>query len=237
MCYNLSMVPIIEIKNLFTKFGSQIIHNNISLKIMPGEIVALMGYSGSGKSTLLDFIINNREARKNCSGEIFWMGEEWDELKVPFRIGFSFQNGGLLADCTTAENIAMPLKYVLNLPRALSLELAWAAMQVVDLKHDCFYKYPHMLSGGMLKRCSIARAIVLDQDLILLDEPLSGLDPPTGANLMEMIRGLGKTVVCITHHYMRADRYLILQNGSILQGTEEEIMKDPLGKQFLHPPV
>ena len=229
------MTVIIEIKDLFTKFGNQLVHNNISFKIMQGELIALMGYSGSGKSTLLDFIINNEIARKSSKGEIFWMGKEWDDSKVPFRIGFSFQNGGLMANYTTLENIAMPLEYVSNLPKPIALELAWAAMQVVDLKKDAIYKYPDMISGGMLKRCSIARAIALDQELILLDEPLSGLDPPTGKNLMELVRSLRKTIICITHQYVKADRYFILHNGSMLQGTEKELNKDPFARQFLSP--
>ena len=200
---------------------------------MKGELIALMGYSGSGKSTIVDFIINNKEASKNSKGELLWLGEKWDNLKVPFRIGFAFQNGGLLAEYTVAENIAMPLEYVSNLSKELSIELAWAAMQAVGLRKDSFNKYPNMLSGGMLKRCSIARAIVLDQDLIILDEPLSGLDLPTGKNLMELIRGLGKTVLCITHHFIKADRYFILHNGAMLQGTEGELRSDTLGREFL----
>jgi len=227
------MEALIEVKNLYTSFGTQIVHDNISFKIEKGELIALMGPSGSGKSSLIDFIIHNPEMKKNSRGKLLWCGQGWDEEKVPFRIGFAFQNGGLIAEYTIAENIAMPLEYVSSLSKELSMELAWAAMQVVGLDKNAFYKYPHMISGGMLKRCAIARAIVLDQDLIILDEPLSGLDGPTGKKLMELIRGLGKTVLCITHHFIKADRYFILCNGSMLQGTEEELKKDPFAAEFL----
>ena len=165
------------------------------------------------------------------------MGEEWDNALVPFRIGFAFQNGGLMSHYTTAENIAMPLEYVSDLPHDLAMDISWAAMQAVDLNREAFSKYPHMISGGMLKRCSIARAIILDQDLIILDEPLSGLDPPTAKNLMNLIKNLGKTVMCISHQFIKADRYFVLHNGSMLQGTEEELLKDPLGREFLSPYV
>jgi phospholipid/cholesterol/gamma-HCH transport system ATP-binding protein len=225
---------LLEIKHLTTKFGDKIVHKDISVGFKQGELILLMGGSGSGKSTFVDFMIDT-ENQPQFNGKMLWNGQEWDRLDIGYRIGFAPQNGGLLQAYTVGENIAMPLEYSQDLPRELCLEIAWANMKALSLDASVFYKYPSMLSGGMLRRASIARAISLDQEVLILDEPLSGLDPINCARTVELIKSFlpNKTIICITHHFIKADRYAILIKGQLFVGTLEEIRDNPATAKFI----
>lgn len=225
---------ILEIKNLTTRFGSKIVHNNLNLEVRKGELLVLLGGSGSGKSTLIEFITDT-EHSECFEGTIYWDKKEWDKSDIAYKIGLATQNGGFLRDYTVAENIAMPLEYVAKLPRSVSLELAWANMQLLGLDKNVFHQYPYMLSGGMMRRASIARSIVLNQELVILDEPLAGLDPINCARMTELIRALtpSKTVICVTHQFIKADRYALLEDGQIIVGTVEDIKKNEYGQEFM----
>jgi phospholipid/cholesterol/gamma-HCH transport system ATP-binding protein len=225
---------ILKIKDLTTKFGDKVVHNKLNLEVKKGELLVLLGGSGSGKSTLIDYI-TDVENDPCFSGKIYWNGKRWDKSDIAYKVGFAPQNGGFFRDYTVGQNIAMPLEYVAKLPRQMSLELAWANMQLLGLDRTVFHQYPYMLSGGMIRRASIARAIVLNQELVILDEPLAGLDPINCTKMIDLIRGLipGKTVICVTHQFIKADRYALLRDGSLVTGSIEDIKKDKYGAEFM----
>jgi phospholipid/cholesterol/gamma-HCH transport system ATP-binding protein len=225
---------ILSIKNLTTSFQGRVVHNNISIDFPENKITLIMGGSGAGKSTLLDFIINP-EDRDCYAGELLWNGKPWDRSDIAYKIGYAPQLGGFLLDKTVAENISMPVEYVLGIDPYTALEMAWSYMQLIGLGPEVFKMFPNMLSGGMLRRASIARALILDQEVIILDEPLSGLDPINCRMLVQVIKKLAvnRTIIIITHHLIQADYYLILNKGRSVQGDIQTIMKDEMGREFI----
>lgn len=228
------MTPILQIRNLTTRFGEKVVHRNLSVDFRKGELVALMGSSGSGKSSLIDFIMDI-EHSPCYDGELLWDGHPWNRDDLAYKVGFAPQAGGFLRNYTIGENVSMPLQYVAQLPRDVSLGISWAYMQVLGLPPSSFNQYSYMLSGGMLRRASIARALVLDQQLLILDEPLSGLDPVNAKLLVNLIRSFlpNKTIICVTHHFIAADRYAILNDGGLLIGTMDEVKQDKFGRKFM----
>ena len=225
---------ILCIKNLTTKFGNKIVHNNLSIDFPKNKITLIMGGSGTGKSTLVDFIIN-AEDRECFNGELYWDGELWDRHDIAYKVGYAPQLGGFLLDRTVAENIAMPAQYVTGIDDKTAFEISWAYMQLVGLGPEVFSLYPNMLSGGMLRRASIARALTLEQQLIILDEPMSGLDPINCNLLMDLIKKIAdtKTVIIVTHHFIHADYYVLFHGGNVVQGTLDAVNKSETGREFI----
>jgi len=223
---------LLEIRNLDTRFNSHWVHRNLSVSFQRGEITAIMGGSGSGKSSLINFIMFGST---NSKGMLLWDGEPWDRSGIERKIGLAPQNGGFLTKYTVLENISMPLVYVLGIPRELAHELAWVSMQHLGLGPEICHQYSDTLSGGTLRRASIARALILEQELLIMDEPLSGLDKINADKIVDIITQLApkSTVICVTHHFIPAHKYILIHKGCAIQGTYEEIMADELGKQFL----
>lgn len=226
--------PLLSIKNLTTRFDNRVVHNNISIDFLKNQLTLVMGSSGSGKSTLMDFIVSP-EDRECYDGELYWLGKQWDRSDIAHKIGYAPQTGGFLLDQTIPENISMPLRYVWGMDNKTSLEIAWAYMQLVDLKPEVFSMYPNMLSGGMLRRASIARSLVLDQEVIIMDEPFSGLDPINCKLLIQLIKRIlkNKTVIIISHHIINADKYVLLLNDECIQGSLEEVKQNEIAKEFI----
>jgi phospholipid/cholesterol/gamma-HCH transport system ATP-binding protein len=218
---------VIEINNLKTQFGQTVIHQALNLKIPGGEIVALIGDSGSGKSTLLREIIR---LEKPVSGSIYVFGQ--DVLKLHHaqlfwlhrRCGMMFQQGALFSSLTVAENVAVPLSEHTQLSPNFIQEIAILKMAMVGLPASARNKYPAQLSGGMIKRAAIARALALEPDILFLDEPTAGLDPISAEAFDELIlqlkEMLGLTVVIVTHDvdllWKVADKIAVLADKSIL---------------------
>lgn len=242
--------PIIKIQNLETRFGEVLIHQNINLEIYRREIFAIVGGSGSGKSTLLREIIM---LMAPTSGSIQIFGEEWkniDEMRVTrlrVRFGMMFQQGALFGSLTVLENVALPLQEHTQLSSQTITQLALHKIELVGLPLEAAVKYPRELSGGMIKRVAVARALVLDPELLLLDEPSSGLDPISAASLdnliLELRDSLNLTVVLVTHDldslWQITDRAAFLGKKTLLGlGTVAELAcsSDPLLQAYFQGP-
>ncbi|CAK0750486.1 Intermembrane phospholipid transport system ATP-binding protein MlaF [Gammaproteobacteria bacterium] len=198
--------PAIEIRGLHTRFGDQIIHQDLDLTVQRGEIFAIVGGSGTGKSTLLREIILLQQPSHGSVqvfGEEVWALGERAAQRVRSRFGMMFQNGALFGGLTVAENVMVPLREHTHLPSSLLAELAALKIALVGLPPEAGAKYPSQLSGGMIKRAAIARALALDPDLLFLDEPTAGLDPQGASALDELVLQLrellGLTVIIVTH--------------------------------------
>jgi phospholipid/cholesterol/gamma-HCH transport system ATP-binding protein len=242
--------PVIEISHLHTRFGSAVVHADVNLTVQCGEIFALAGSSGCGKSTLLREII---QLQKPASGSIKVFGSEVQGMSgdqaaiMRRRLGVMFERGALFSALTVAENVVMPLREHTDLSNELIDEIAAIKIALVGLPGSSGAKYPAELSGGMRKRAALARAIALDPELLILDEPTAGLDPLSAGSLDELVRHLkellGLTILMITHDidllWGVADRVAILGEGRVLgEGTMEELSKSdhPMVREYFYGP-
>lgn len=222
-----SSLPIIEIKNVYTNLGGKQIHRDINFSIQQGEIIGIVGGSGSGKTTLLREML---ALTMPTSGSIKIFNEEMTTaspeilLNIQRRFGVLFQQNALFSSLTLLENVSFPLKEHTQLDKESIKELALLKILMAGLPLDATYQYPAELSGGMQKRAGLARAIVLDPELLFLDEPTAGLDPYTANGFDELILNLqktmGLTIVMVTHDldslWKVANRVVFLGEGSVL---------------------
>jgi phospholipid/cholesterol/gamma-HCH transport system ATP-binding protein len=218
---------VIEVRGLRNQFGAQVVHENLDLDVYRGEIVGVVGGSGSGKSVLLRSIIGlNRPA----AGSVTLLGEDLQRLSdtrraaIESRCGVLFQNGALFSSLTVADNVMVPLREHFHLPLALMQQVAALKIALAGLPAEAGAKFPAELSGGMVKRAALARAIALDPDILFLDEPTAGLDP-IGASAFDRLiltlrESLGLTVFLITHDldtlYTICDRVAVLSQKRVL---------------------
>jgi phospholipid/cholesterol/gamma-HCH transport system ATP-binding protein len=209
---------LVELKNLTFGYGERVILDNVSLQVPRGKVTALMGASGGGKTTILRLIGR--------------------------RMGMLFQFGALFADLSVFENVAFPLREHTDLPEALIRDIVLMKLNAVGLRgaRDLM---PSEVSGGMARRIALARAIALDPELVMYDEPFSGLDPISLGTAAQLIRQLndsmGLTSIFVSHEleqtFAIADHVIILANGKVAtQGTPDEVRQstDPLVYQYVH---
>ncbi|MBI3052507.1 MAG: ATP-binding cassette domain-containing protein [Betaproteobacteria bacterium] len=241
---------VIEISKVSTRFGNHVVHSELDLEVRRGEVFALVGGSGSGKSTLLREMIL---LRRPDSGSIRVLGVDLQKLDddaalaLRQRWGVMFQHGGLFGSLTVRENIGLPLREHTGLADALIDEIAAWKLAMTGLEPEAGAKYPSELSGGMMKRASLARALALDPELLFLDEPTAGLDSHSAGGVDELVRKLrelfGLTIVMITHDldllWQVADRVTVLADGRV-QGigsmSELSHMDNPAIRQFFDGP-
>ena len=228
---------VIKIRGLKNSFGDQVIHDGVDLDVRRGEILGVVGGSGTGKSVLMRSIIGLQtptEGTVEVLGENM-IGREEDEAKnIRRRWGVLFQNGALFSTLTVAENVEVPIReYFPYLKPPLLDEIASYKIAMGGLPPDAGPKYPSELSGGMVKRAGLARALALDPELLFLDEPTAGLDPIAAAAFDELIRSLQKrldlTVFLITHDldtlHAICDRVAVLADRKVIAvGTIPELL-------------
>lgn len=230
---------IIEIKHVYKSFNNHPVLNDINLSVQEGEIISLLGASGTGKSVLLKGLIGLIKPDK---GDIFVMGKNVAQMnedaliKLRVHVGMLFQGAALFDSLTVFENIAYPLREHLRLSEVEIRSRVSEKLQLVGLK-GIEAKMPDELSGGMKKRVGLARAIATDPDIILYDEPTTGLDPINAQRIndliMELQKKLGITTIVVTHdlHCVKtiSDRIAMLHEGKIIfVGTWREITSCPL---------
>ena len=224
----------IEVNDLVTHYGSRMILKGINMEVLEGEIMVIMGGSGSGKSTLLRHLL---ALELPTSGTVKILGQELESssAKEMFalrrRLGVAFQGGALFSSMTVGENIMLPLFEHTSLDRMTMEIMARMKLEVVSLAgfEDLM---PSELSGGMIKRAALARAIVMDPRILFCDEPSAGLDPVVSSAIDDLIlrlrEAMGMSIVVVTHElesaFKIADRITILDQGNILFiGTVDEV--------------
>jgi phospholipid/cholesterol/gamma-HCH transport system ATP-binding protein len=237
---------VLSVRDLTVEFGGKKVLDKLSLDVMRGEILGFVGASGAGKSVLLRTVLG---LNRKQSGTIKLFGTDLDKaseserMRLDTRFGVLFQHGALFSALTVQENVQVPMREYLDLPRALMNELAQLKIELVGLPRDAAMKFPSELSGGMVKRAALARALALDPEIVFLDEPTSGLDPISAAEFDELVGKLrdtmGLTVYMVTHDldslFSVCDRIAVLGNKKVLvEGTVQDMLAydDPWVKSY-----
>ncbi|MGB3814273.1 MAG: ATP-binding cassette domain-containing protein [Shinella sp.] len=227
---------VLSVKDLTVGFGSNIVLDRLDLDIYRGEILGFVGASGTGKSVLMRTVLRllpRRAGNIRIFGTDFDKASEAQRLALDMKLGVLFQHGALFSALTVKENIQVPMREYLDLPQAMMDELARLKIELVGLAPEAANKFPSELSGGMIKRAALARALALDPALVFLDEPTSGLDPIGAADFDELIAKLrdtlGLTVYMVTHDldslFSVCDRIAVLgQKKVMVEGTIEDML-------------
>lgn len=220
-------MPLVQVRGLVNRFGTHTIHDKLDLDIYRGEILGVIGGSGSGKSVLLRSIVG---LRRSNAGSVKVFGEDLQALKpqrrsqLERRFGILFQRGALFSSLTVTENVALPLIEHAGLGRNDAEHLAEMKLALAGLPPGVGNKFPSELSGGMIKRAALARALALDPDILFLDEPTAGLDPIGAAAFDQLIMtlrdALGLSVFLVTHDldtlHAICDRIAVLLEKRVL---------------------
>ena len=232
------MAAVVEVRGLVNRFGAQAVHRNLDMTINEGEVFGIVGGSGSGKSVLLRTILGLQAPR---AGTVRIHGRDITQLdaaelrRVKAGYGVTFQHGALFSSLNVLQNVQLPMIEHLQLPARALDELARLKLRLVGLDDTAAAKYPSQLSGGMIKRVALARALALDPPLLFLDEPTSGLDPIGAQAFDELVawlqRELKLTVVMITHDldtlFGICTRVGVLVEGRMVCDTLEGIVHNP----------
>ena len=239
--------PLVELRNVTFGYGDRTILRDVSLQVPRGKVTALMGASGGGKTTVLRLIGGQNRAQQ---GQVLFDGQDVGQMDTAAlytmrrRMGMLFQFGALFTDMDVFDNVAFPLREHTDLPEALIRDIVLMKLHAVGLRGARALQ-PSEVSGGMARRVALARAIALDPELIMYDEPFAGLDPISLGTAARLIRtlndALGLTSIVVSHDleetFRVADQVIILGAGGVAaQGTPAEVMAnpDPLVQQFVH---
>lgn len=246
----MDVAPVISIRGLTNRFGKNLVHEKLSLDVMRGEVLGIVGASGSGKSVLLRSIVGLMTPDE---GEITLLGtnvlraSSADRMAVSKRTGVMFQDGALFSGLTVRENVEVPMRERMAIDPETRSALADLRIAMVGLPPEAGDLFPAALSGGMRKRAGLARALSLDPEILFLDEPTAGLDPISASafdSLLNSLRAaLGLTVFLVTHDLdtlqATCDRIAVLADRSVLvAGTMAEMrdMQDPWVHSYFHGP-
>ena len=238
--------PILSASGIVNRFGKQLVHDKISLDVRPGEILGIAGGSGSGKSVLLKTLIG---LHRPNSGKVLLNGKPIDKIgptEKAAQFGVLFQQGALFSSLSVAQNVMLPMREHTDLPVAEQEKLAAVKLELAGMSADSALKFPSELSGGMVKRAALARALALDPRILFLDEPTSDLDSLTASGIDELIlklnQGLGITVVIVTHDlntlFTICDRVAVLADRKLTVDTLDKLTRstDPWIHDLLHSP-
>jgi len=230
--------PLIEVRGLVNRFGAQVVHDHLDMTVEQGEVFGIVGGSGSGKSVLLRSILGLQRPQ---GGEVRMLGRDLTRLsiadlkEIKATYGVTFQQGALFTSLTVLQNVQLPMLEHLHLSPGALEELALLKVRLVGLPDEAARKYPSQLSGGMIKRAALARALALDPRLLMLDEPTAGLDPISAAAfdelLMDLRKQMGLTVIMITHDldtiFRTCNRVGVIIDRKMTSDTLEGITTNP----------
>jgi phospholipid/cholesterol/gamma-HCH transport system ATP-binding protein len=238
--------PILAARGIVNRFGSQMVHDRLNLDVMPGEVIGIAGGSGSGKSVLLKTLTG---LHRPDAGDVLLKGKPVQAIGAAERaslIGVLFQQGALFSSLSVAQNIMLPLREHTLLPLPLQEQIAAMKLALTGLPADSGIKFPSALSGGMVKRAALARALALDPQILFLDEPTSDLDPIAASGIdaliLQLNQILGITVVIVTHDLTTllnvCGRIAVLVDQTVIVGTADQLMKadHPWIHAFFHGP-
>ena len=236
---------VVDIQNMWSIFrvagGEIVVHENLNLQIERGELVSLVGGSGSGKTVMLRTILGLELPARGTVTVLGKPAEQLSDVGAASRVGMLFQHGALFSAFSVLDNIAFPLRELKSLPDDLIRDTALVKLQMVGLDPIHAHKMPSDLSGGMIKRVALARALIMDPPLLLLDEPTAGLDPDSADAFCALIRSLhrelGLTVVMVTHDldtlYELSTRVAVLADKHIIvHGAPKDVLAYP--HPFIH---
>lgn len=230
------MKKVIDVRNLNASYGDHQVLNDVSFSCVEGEITVLLGSSGSGKTTVFKHLLGFHDIPSDVIEVLGWDIAELDEddkTALYLKLGVFYQNGALISSLTVGENIALPLQQHTDLSATLIDRLVRLKLNMVNLDGS-FDLYPSELSGGMLKRAALARAIIMDPPLVFCDEPGAGLDPVTLASLDELVRSLNKQLgisfLIVTHELSSirriADKIVFLEDGTVAyEGSVDDVQR------------
>jgi phospholipid/cholesterol/gamma-HCH transport system ATP-binding protein len=237
---------ILAASSIVNRFGKQVVHDRLDLEVRRGEVLGIAGGSGSGKSVLLRTLTG---LHRPNAGKVLLENEPIERIgpdRKAAAIGVLFQGGALFSSLSVAQNVLLPLREHTDLPVAEQEKIAAVKLELAGLDGDAALKFPNQLSGGMVKRAALARAIALDPDILFLDEPTSDLDALTAAGIDALIEqvneGLGITVVVVTHDlntlFHVCDRVAMLVDKKVVVGSMDQLARshEPWIHELLHSP-
>ena len=230
------MGALIELKDVTNRFGSQVVHDGVDLTLNDDETLGVVGGSGSGKSVLLRTMLGLNKPQDGqvlIEGKDIYSLSEDERVELQKKWGVLFQNGALFSGLSVLDNVALPLREHTHLSRSSIEDLASLKLQMVGLDREAVEKFPAALSGGMVTRAGMARALALDPDLLFLDEPTGALDPQSASSIDELMlslrKNLGLSILIITHDPNTivniCDRIAMIVDKKVETGTLDELLQ------------